>query len=384
MKYNFDELPERKATESFKWRHFEQDVLPMWVADMDFASPEPVIRALQERVMHGVFGYPDELPGMRDLLVERMDLLYGWKIQAEDLVFMPGVVTGLNMAAQALVRPGEGLLVQPPVYMPFLSAARNVDGVTQEAVLSSSPDGYYSADWDAFESTITDQTRLFVLCNPHNPVGRVYTRPELECMAEICLRHDVTICSDEIHCDLVYSGHPHIPIASLSPEIAQNTITLMAPSKTFNIAGLGCSFAIIKNPDLRKQFQKAGKGMVHFVNLFGMVAGKAAYEYGQEWLDQLLVYLQGNRDFLFHFVNEQLPGVKMFCPEGTYLAWLDCREAGIAGKPGEFFLKKARVAMNEGDAFGRGGDGFVRLNFGCPRSMLVESLERMKCALEGK
>jgi cystathionine beta-lyase len=382
MIYNFDELPDRKRTESFKWCHYDPDVLPMWVADMDFVSPEPVVRALQERVAHGVFGYPEDLPGLRDVIVARMETLYGWQIKPDDLVFIPGVVTGLNMAAQALVQAGDGLLVQPPVYMPFLSTARNAGGLPQEAMLTSRPDGFYSVDWDAFEATITEQTRLFLLCNPHNPVGRVFTRQELECMADICLRHKVVICSDEIHCDLVFSGHRHIPIASLSPEIAQNTITLMAPSKTFNIAGLGCSIAIIPNPDLRKRFQKAGKGLVHFVNLFGLVAGKAAYEYGQEWLDQVLVYLQGNRDFLHWFVNEHLPGVKMFCPEGTYLAWLDCRETGIQGKPCEFFMEKARVAVNDGEAFGRGGEGFVRLNFGCPRPMLVESLERMKCALE--
>ena len=381
MIYNFDEHLDRKNTESVKWHWFDEDVLPMWVADMDFVSPEPVIRALQERVAHGVFGYPTDLPGLREVIVNRLAQKYQWAVNPEELVFVPGVVTGFNIAAQAFVEEGSGVLIQPPVYMPFLKVANNVRGVRQDAPLTYQADGFYSIDWDVFESAITSQTSMFLLCNPHNPVGRVFTREELERMAEICLRHNLIICSDEIHCDLVFAGSQHIPMASLSPQIAQNTVTLMAPSKTFNIAGLSCSFAVIQNPELRKRFEHANKGMVHGVNLLGLVAAKAAYAEGQEWLDQLLVYLEENRNYLFHFVNEQLPGVKMYCPQGTYLAWLDCREAGIEGTVCDFFITQARVGLNNGEAFGKGGEGFVRLNFGCPRSMLVEALERMKCAL---
>jgi cystathionine beta-lyase len=355
----------------------------MWVADMDFMSPPPVIQALQARVAHGVFGYPGELAGFREVIVERLARLYGWQVACDEIVLIPGVVTGLNMAAQAFVKPGEDLLVQPPVYTPFLGAARHASCQAQEAMLARGADGHYRIDLDAFEDAITPQTRLFLLCNPHNPVGRVFTRHELECLAEVCLRRGLVVCSDEIHCDLVYTGHQHVPIATLSPEIARNTITLMAPSKTFNIAGLGCSFAVIQNPEMRKSFVKAGRGLVHFVNALALVAGKAAYQDGQEWLDQLLVYLEGNRDLLDAFVREELPGVKMVRPEGTYLAWLDCREAGIDGKPCEFFLQKARVALGDGEGFGSGGAGFVRLNFGCPRPMLLEALERMKRALAG-
>ncbi len=387
MKYNFDEMPDRKNSEAMKWHHFDDDVLPMWVADMDFVSPQPVIRALQERVAQGVFGYAGEMPGLREVIAERLERVYHWKVATEDVVIVPGVVTGFNMAAHALIHPGEGVLIQPPVYGPFLSAARNAGGISQEAPLSAREDGFYSFDPDALEAAIKEQARMFLLCNPHNPVGRVFTRQELACLGEICLRHNLVICSDDIHSDLVFSGHRHTPIASISEEIAQNTITLMAPSKTYNIAGLSCSFAVIQNPTLRKQFISGGKGLAHGANLLGLVAAKAAYQGGQEWLDQLLVYLEGNRDYLYQFVNEQaprnnLPGVKMFCPEGTYLAWLDCREAGIPGKPHEFFLQKARVAVNNGEAFGPGGEGFVRLNFGCPRAMLVEALQRMKDALE--
>lgn len=381
MIYNFDVLPDRKSTESVKWHYFDEDVLPMWVADMDFISPEPVIRALRERVEHGVFGYAGDPPGLRGVIVERLAQRYHWHVEPEALVFIPGVVTGFNMAAHAFVGADGGLLIQPPVYMPFLSAAQNAHAVRQDAELIHHNDGHYSVDWEAFEAAITDQTRMFLLCNPHNPVGKVFTRPELERMAEICLRHNVLLCSDEIHCDLVFSGHKHIPLASISEEIAQTSVTLMAPSKTFNIAGLSCSFAVIPNPELRGRFTKANMGLVHGVNALGLVAAKAAYADGQEWLDQMLAYLEGNRDALYQFVAEQMPGVKMFCPEGTYLAWLDCREAGIERMAGEFFLKNARVGLNDGEAFGPGGKGFARLNFGCPRPMLMDALERMKQAL---
>jgi len=384
VNYNFDELPDRKNSESIKWHYFPEDVLPMWVADMDFVSPEPVVRALQERVAQGVFGYAGDLPGLRGAIVERLARLYHWEVSPQDLVFIPGVVTGFNLAAHAFTDDGEGVLIQPPVYMPFLDVGKNVRGKCQEVQLTDNANGYYRVDWDAFERAITPETRMFLLCNPHNPVGRVYTRAELERMAEICLRRGLVVCADESHCDLVFSGHQHVPIASISPEIAQNTITLMAPSKTYNIAGLSCSFAVIQNPELRKRYIQAEQGLVHGVNLLGLVAARAAYAEGQEWLEQLLAYLEGNRDFLCSFVAERLPGVKMFCPEATYLAWLDCREAGIERKPSDFFLKNARVAMNDGVAFGSGGEGFVRLNFGCPRPMLVEALERMEAALRAR
>lgn len=388
MIYDFDHLIDRRVTESEKWRKYNEDVIPMWVADMDFISPEPVIRALRNRVEHGIFGYPQNVmndpqggPGLHQTLVNRMAERYNWQIQPEDLVFIPGVVRGFNVACHALAMPESRVLIQTPVYPPILKAPENADLIRQEMLLTPLPNGIYSIDWQAFEAAITDQTRLFILCNPHNPVGRVFGREELECMAGICLRHGVVICSDEIHCDLIYSGNRHIPIASISPETAQNTITLMAPSKTFNIAGLECAIAIIQNPDLRRKFQHSYKGLVGGINLMGWVASLAAYRDGQDWLDQVLVYLEANRDFMFDFVMKELPGLRMTRPEGTYLAWLDCRQAGIEGNPYEFFLHNARVALSDGAPFGRGGEGFVRLNFGCPRAMLTEALERMKKAL---
>ena len=250
-----------------------------------------------------------------------------------------------------------------------------------EMELARRPDGSYEIDFDRFEGAITERTRLFVLCNPHNPVGRVFRRDELEGMAATCLRRDLVICSDEIHCDLVFPGHRHVPIASLAPEIADRTITLMAPSKTFNVPGLKCSVAIVQNEELRKKLKRTKTGLVHGVNVMGLVAAEAGYRDGGPWLAALLRYLEANRDYLAGYVEANLPGITMSEPEGTYLAWLDCREAGIPGSPHEFFLQKARVAVNDGKVFGRGGEGFVRLNFGCPRAQLTEALEKMKESL---
>jgi cystathionine beta-lyase len=380
MIYNFDCFPDRRPTESIKWNKYEPDVLPMWVADMDFVSPEPVVRALRERVEHGVFGYPRDMPELRQVIVERMQALHGWLITPEDVVLIPGVVTGFNLACQAFAS-GEGVLVQTPVYPPFLSAPQAAGCFRQEADLSRSADGTYAIDWDSFEAAMTAQIRLFILCNPHNPVGRVFTRAELARLAEICLKHNVIVCSDEIHCDLVFRGNRHIPIASLDPEVARRSITLIAPSKTYNLAGLESSIAIIQDPGLRKQYLAARRGLVSWVNLLGQVAALAAYRDGGEWLEQLLVYLEGNRDYLVDFIRQEMPQISVAKPEGTYLAWLDCRNAGVGDSPHQFFLEKAHVALNNGDDFGQAGKGFVRLNFGCPRPMLAQALDRMKIAV---
>ncbi len=381
LELEFGRLIDRRSSDSVKWRLYDKDVLPMWVADMDFTSPEPVIRALRDRVDHGIFGYGREPSELRPVIVDRLQRLYGWEVAPEALVFVPGVVTGFNQAAHAVTSPGDGVLVQTPVYFPMLYTPGNVGCTLDEMELTRLPDGSYEIDYDAFEAAITDKTRIFLLCSPHNPVGRVFRRYELEQMAEICLRRDVVICSDEIHCDLVFPGHPHLPIASLDPEIADRTITLIAPSKTYNIAGLHFSVAIIQNPELREKYQAAGAGLVGRPGILSAVAALAAYRDGQPWLDAVLRYLEANADYLSEYVNSQLPGVTMWRPEGTYLGWLDCREAGIDGSPHQFFLEQAGVALNEGASFGRGGEGFVRLNFGCTRSTLYEALERMRVAL---
>ena len=382
-RYNFDQLPDRRSTNNVKWRTHPPDVLPMFVADMDFVSPEPVIRALQEFVAGGVFGYPlfaaenSDSPPLREALVQRLARKYGWRVAPEALVFVPGVVTGFNLAASTFAQPGGELVVQTPVYTPILDAAGHARLARREAPLARGLDGRYTIDWDAFESAFSPQTRMFLLCNPHNPVGRVYGRDELERMAQVCLRRGVPICSDEIHSELIYSGRQHVPIAALAPEIERNTITLIAPSKTFNLPGLQCSVAIIPDPELRARYVAARRGLVPWVNVMGLLAAEAAYRAGDEWLEQLLAYLEGNRDYTARFVAAELPGVRLAPPEATYLAWLDCRDSGLS-QPCQCFLDLGRVACSDGAGFGPGGEGFVRLNFGCPRSMLVEALERMK------
>lgn len=384
--YNFDVPLQRRETNCAKWGHYASDVIPLWVADMDFPVPLPVREALHRQIDLSGLGYPDvmgenDLPELRGLLVERMERLYHWRIQPQDIVFTTGVVTAFHMASYAFVNPDQAILVQPPVYPPIWHAAQTTGVKHQAAPLYQLADGSYTIDWERFEAAITPETRMFLLCNPHNPVGRVFTPTELEKFAEICLRHNVLICSDEIHSDLVYSGHPHTPIASLAPEITDRTITLMAPSKTFNIAGLQCSFAIIPNPELRKQFRHGNKGIGGWVNTLGLVAAEAAYRDGQEWLDQVLVYLENNRDFLAQYVEENLPGIQMIRPEGTYLAWLDCRAVNLPSDPCSFFLENARIALNDGRTFGPGGEGFVRLNFACTRSTLEQALDQMQQAL---
>ena len=265
--------------------------------------------------------------------------------------------------------------------MPFLHVGDNSGSDLQESELVQDHTGRYQLDDDRFAASMDERTRVFIMCNPHNPVGRVWTIPELERMGEICLRRNVVICSDEIHSDLIFSGHKHTPIAAISPELAQNTITLMSPSKSFNMPGLFCSFAVIQNAKLRKEFNAARRGLVNEGNLLGFTAAEAAYRLGEDWLRELMVYLENNRDALADFIQREMPELHMLKPEGTYLAWIDCRDAEMTEKPCDFFMKRARVGLNDGSAFGKGGDGFVRLNFGCPRSTLMDALERMKRAL---
>lgn len=383
MPYNFDHLLDRRSSDSLKWNLYDADVLPLWVADMDFVSPEPVLRALHARIDHGVFGYGKAPAELREVIVERLARLYGWRVTPEELVFLPGIVPGFNLAARALTTPGDGLLIQTPVYPPFLEVPANAGLTLNSMELTRRADGYYEIDFDAFAACAA-RSRLFLLCNPHNPVGRAFHEDELRRMAELCLRHGVMLCSDEIHCDLLFSGTRHIPIAALDPEIAARTITLMAPSKTYNIAGLECSFAVIQNPDLRRRFEAARRGIVPGCNLLGYVAALAAYRDGQAWLDEVLCYLEANRDFLRQLVAAELPGITMSPVEATYLAWLDCRALELPGQPCDFFRERARVGLNDGATFGPGGEGFVRLNFGCPRATLTEALTRMKAALAAR
>ncbi len=381
MTTDFDQLIERRGTDSVKWQWYG-DAIPMWVADMDFLAPEPVIAALQARVSHGIFGYANEPADLREVLQAWLLRRFDWRVAAEALVFTPGVVTAFNVACRAFCTPGDGVLVQAPVYPPMRTAPANFDLVCDEMELTRGADGRYWVDLERMNATITDRTKLFMLCNPHNPTGRAFTGEELTRMAEVSLRRGLVICSDEIHCDLIYAPNRHLPVASLAPEIARRTVTIMAPSKTFNIPGLGFSFAIIEDAALRKQYKAAGRDIVPHINAMGYTAALAAYTEGEPWLSECIAYLQANRDFLAQFVAERMPGVRMAVPEATYLAWLDFSGAQLGEDPHKFFLKHAGVALNEGGPFGPGSDGFARLNFACPRSLLVEALEKMATAMQ--
>jgi len=382
MTFDFDRVIDRRASDSNKWRKFPPDVLPLWVADMDFASPPAVVQALRARVDHGFFGYLMERPELHEVVAERVAKRYGWRVSPDAVVPLPGVIAGFNLALRALTTPGDGLLVQTPVYPPILRAAGNHGLTRDEHALTRGRDGRYTADLDTFARALGPRTRAFLLCNPHNPVGRVFERAELEGMAAACAQRDVWIIADEIHCELLLDDRRHVPIATLSPEIEARTVTFMAPSKTFNLPGLKCAVAIVPNASLRERLAAAVADLVPNINVLGHTATVAAYRDGDAWLEALLDYLEGNREVLIRELSRRLPGVRMAAPEATYLAWLDCRDARIpGGDPYTFFLEHAKVALNDGRLFGAGGEGFVRLNFGCPRALLTEALDRMARAL---
>ncbi|HPX95358.1 MAG: MalY/PatB family protein [Brevefilum fermentans] len=378
---DFDSIIDRRCTESYKWHYYPEDVLPMWLADMDFKAPEPVIQALTERVNHGVFGYGSRLEGLDDAILQHLVHFFDWSVNPEDLNFVCGVVTGFVHAIYSLTEPGESVLIQTPIYPPILRAPHATGRVAVHNRLILKEDGKYEIDFDDFEEKVASGVKLFILCNPHNPVGRVFTREELTKMAEICLKYNVWICSDEIHNDLIFSGYQHIPIANLSPDAAQITVTYLAPSKTFNIAGLSTSVVIAENPVIKDRLSQTLSMLLGHPNILGLHAARAAYLHGRPWLREVMHYLQANRDYLVNYVNENLPGIRMWSPEGTFLGWLDCRQLEVES-PHRFFLDEAKVGFNDGISFGEDGQGFLRINFGCPRAMLDEGLVRMKTALE--
>jgi cystathionine beta-lyase len=372
---NFDRIIDRRNTSCIKWDKYKgRDVIPMWVADMDFEAPGPVTNAIIERARHGVFGYTCEPDELEDVIVNMLETEYTWRIKPSWLVWLPGLVTGLNISCRAM--PGKTVMTSIPVYPPFLSAPVNAGKrlVTTEHMVEN---GSYRFEYDAIEKAHTKDTDMFILCNPQNPLGRVFSSEELNTLAEICLRRGMIICSDEIHCGLVLDKDKrHVPIASLSEEIAASTITLMAPSKTFNIPGLGFSFAVIPDEKIRKSFKKAMDGIVPHVNIFGYTAGLAAYRDCKDWHDSLIEYLGENRDYLEESISG-IDGLSMNHVEATYLAWIDCRELGLQN-PAAFFEEHG-VGLSDGEFFG--AKGFVRLNFGCPRAVLEEALGRIKKAV---
>ncbi|MEJ5357591.1 MAG: PatB family C-S lyase [Desulfobacterales bacterium] len=377
--FDFDAVIDRRGTASEKWeRYAGRDILPMWVADMDFRSPPVVIAALQRRLDHGVFGYTAPPAGLVEAIRAHLAATYGWEVGPEWIVFLPGLGTGLNVVCRAVGEDHDDVLTLVPIYPPFLAAPRFARrGLV--AVRLAESQGRWEIDFERLEASLTPRSRLFLFCNPHNPVGRVYRRRELEAVAEFCLRSGLTVCSDEIHAGLVLEpGLEHRPLATLDPEIARRTITLLSPSKTFNLAGLGCGFAVIPSEELRRRFRRAMAGIVPMINPFGYAAAEAAYREGEPWRRALVAYLRENRDRLTRTLSA-LPGGLAAAPvEGTYLAWIDVRASGLR-EPVAFF-EKAGVGLQDGREFA--GPGFVRLNFGCPRSLLEIALERMAHALE--
>lgn len=378
MKYNFDEVINRKNTDSFKWDFFNdsEDTIPMPVADMDFRSPEPILQALREVTEHGVFGYsivPEEL---KNILQERLERLYGWKTEKEWQVWIPGLVPAITATCRAIGEIGDAVITSIPVYHPFHLAPEYVGKKLQTFSLIEA-NNRWTFDFEALEKAITEDTKLFMLCNPYNPAGTVFTREELEKLAEICKRHNITICSDEIHCDLILDENKkHIPIASLNQVVEKMTITLLAPSKTFNIAGLGCSVAIIPNPELRQKFNAAKDGFFPPLPRHSMVAAMAAYRDCEDWRFQLIEYLKENHDYMYQELNGY-KGLKLLPLEATYLAWIDARGTDIEDIQGR--ILKAGVRLMDGKTFM--GEGFLRLNFACPKSILVEAVKRIKSVL---
>ncbi len=375
-KYDFDRFIDRRGTGSAKWHKADsEDVIPLGVADMDFASPPAVLEALRERVDHGVFGYSYPTAELTETIRLRTRERYAWQIEAEWIVWLPGLVPGLNAACRAAGDVGDQVLSAVPVYPPFLTAPKNMRRELRTAPLQLEGERW-TFDFEALEAAITPKTKLFLLCNPHNPVGRVFDRKELETLADLCLQHDLIICADEIHCELILDADKeHIPVATLSSEIAAKTITLMSPSKTFNLAGIGVALAIIPDVKLRLTFMKSIAGIVPHVTALGYTACLAAYRDGASWHSALLDYLRGNRDLVIDTIRET-PGLTTYPVEATYLAWI---HAADIENPGEFFLQSG-VHMWDGADFG--GPGFIRLNFGLPRERLREGLKRIQKAMQ--
>lgn len=385
--YDFDQVHDRRNTDSLKWDALLQrfgvtDALPMWVADMDFMSPPEVIAAVEQRAKQGFYGYviaPDDYkPSVVDWFARR----HQWEIDADWCIDSPGVVTALSLAVATYTQPGDQVIIQPPVYPPFYNVVKKNGRELVENPLRL-VDGRYQFDLDDLAAKLNPRVKMLILCSPHNPVGRVWERAELEALTELCSRHDILFVSDEIHCDLVFKPIRHTPLATLSPEVADRTITCVAPSKTFNLPGLYTSTVMIQNKTLREQFQaEMIRLSLGHVNVFGSLAANQAYRHGDAWLDDMLTYVHANVTYLTQQLADQLPQVKVIQPEGTYLVWIDCRELGMNGQElSEFLAKDAKLAFNQGYAFGDNGEGFIRINLACPRSIVEEGVRRLVSAV---
>lgn len=396
----FDEEINRKGTDSVKWEYVQREddphhwehtdrflgedrSLPMWVADMDFRCPEPVVQALVARAQHGIYGYTVPTDGFYQSIVSWMARRHGWEIMPEWICVTPGVVPALNMLVRAFISPGDRVLIQPPVYYPFYSAIENNGGEVVTNALAYEGRQYRMAFADLEAKAKDPRVKMAILCSPHNPVGRVWTMEELLRFGEICVDNDVLVVSDEIHGDLIYKGHVFTPFAKLKRDFAQHSITCTAPSKTFNMAGLQTSCLIVPNDDLRARFAKVIESNgLSGAGSFGVVALQAAYEHGEEWLDEALNYLQANLDYLEAYVAEHIPQISVIRPPGTYLVWLDCRRLRLdKSELKRLMAEQARVYLDEGFIFGKEGEGFERINIACPRSILTDALNRIGTAV---
>lgn len=389
MPYNFDERIPRANTNSVKYDLIKklfgrEDVLPMWVADMDFKVPPSVSEAIMERARHEIYGYSIRPESFYQSVMRWTKKRYNWSISREWMTFTPGIVPGVNLSIMILTEPGDKVMIQPPVYFPFFQAVKkNGRQLVENRLLLR--EGRYQIDMEDFEEQLKSGVKLFILSNPHNPGGSVWTRQELKTMGELCCKYGALIIADEIHSDIVFPGHVYTPMASISESIAWNTLTFLAPSKTFNIAGLSTSIGIIPNRKLRGLFNEMIE-RIHLWhgNIFGNVALEAAYNYGEQWLDELLEYLAGNIELISEYMDTRIPGMHLIKPEGTYLAWLDCRELPVENnRINSFMVNEAGVGMNEGSSFGENGTGFQRLNFGCPRQTLRTALQNIEQAVKG-
>ena len=375
--FDFDAIVNRRGTASAKWdKYGDRDVIPMWVADMDFACAPPIVEALRRRVDHGIYGYSNPPASLIDATIAHLQSEYGWKIEPEWLIWLPGLVVGLNVVCRAFGREGADVLTAVPIYPPFLSAPVNSARGSVRVPMREA-NGLWRWDMEALERSVTPASRLLLLCNPHNPVGRVFSRDELQLLADACARHDLVLCSDEIHNGLILDRDKrHLPVASLDRKVADRTVTLMSASKTFNLPALGCAYAIASNADLRAKIKRAMAGIVHHVGLMGYVATEAAYRQGKDWQIALLDYLRGNRDLVEREIAK-MPGLRIGHAEATYLSWIDAR--ALHAEDAMKCFEDAGVGLYDGALFGT--PGFLRLNFACPRALLEQALERMAHAV---
>jgi len=387
MKYNFDEKHDRSNNQSVKYEFVEEnfgskDILPMWVADMDFKTAQPIIDALQERVQQGIYGYTAFNDGYYDSFINWVSKRHDWQVARESLIYSPGVVPSLILSIQTLTEPGDDIIIQTPVYGPFRFSIEDQDRKVVYNPLKLI-DGHYRMDFEDLKNKIDQGAKTMLFCNPHNPIGKVWIKEDLETLSKIIVEKDITLISDEIHSDLIFKGHKHIPIASLNDEIKNRTITCMAPSKTFNLAGLQSSIVVVSNPEIKEKLNDRFERMhLNHNNCFGQIAFEAAYTEGEEWLEQALDYIEANTDYVNTYVKEHIHEIKTYKPDGTYLMWLDCRALGMTQDMLEKFMAThAKVGLTSGTFFGEEGEGFMRINLASSRKTVEEAMHQIENAV---